>query len=259
VVRHRELLGNFVRRELAAQFQGTLLGRFWPVLQPLALIAVYYVVFVEVIGARFAEAGLQGLEAFYIAAGILPWIAFADGLHRSCTVVVDHGNLIKKVAFPSELLPLEVVLVQVVKEVVGLVVLVIAIALAAGRFPNPAVAWLPLALLLQVLFTLGLAYLVSAMQVFVRDTAPTLGLLTLIWMFLTPIFYAIEHVPPRYRPWYDWNPMARLVSVYRDMFVRPGSPDPSRDLAAFAVAAIVSFVLGFLFFARSRDRFADEV
>lgn len=278
VARHHELLRNFMRREFESEFHGTLLGRLWPVLQPVALIATYYVIFVMLFRMEFTSKKLDvgsGLGAFYIATGVLPWIAFQDALHRSCGIIVEHGNLIKKVAFPSEILPLQVVLVQVMKEIISLLVLLGVLIFVSGIRPHPWMAVLPVALVLQILFTLGLAYLVAALQVFVRDTAPTLGLVTMIWMFGTPIFYSLRLVPASFplRWWYDWNPMAQLVAVYRMCFLGP-EPLPAAMQSAggetlyesawtylgpFALWALAAFVLGFLFFARSRDRFADEV
>jgi len=262
VARHHELLRNFMRREFEAEFHGTLLGRLWPVLQPVALIAIYNIIFVWVIGIRFSGSGVgHGMEAFYIAAGVLPWIAFQDALHRSCGIIVDHGNLIKKVAFPSEILPLQVVLVQLSKEIIGLAVLVIVLVVAKGVWPTGWIVWLPLVLVFQILFTLGIAFLVAALQVFIRDTAPTLGLVTVIWMFATPIFYPLSLAAQNEFPflwWFDWNPMAQLVALYRQI-LGIATEGTLSHLFAFGAWGMVSFVLGFLFFARSRDRFADEV
>ena len=175
VIRHRELLGAFVRRELRARIEGSLLGRVWPVVQPALTFLIFYAIFGLVLGIQYSEdlaphppAGPGWRATFYLITGILPWTALADSLGRGTGVVLENANLIKKIAFPSELLPLYQVVVFHVYFLIGFVILLGIELLVNGSLPG-TLAWLPASLVVQMMFITGLTLLFSAANVFVRD------------------------------------------------------------------------------------------
>jgi lipopolysaccharide transport system permease protein len=276
--RHKDVLGAFVRRELKSRYEGSLLGRLWPVLQPLVMLAVYALVFSFMLGMTYATSKSLVADGwavtFFMLSGILPWIAFAEGVNRGTTVVVENGNLIKKIAFPSELLPTQVVLVAVVQLLIGLALMVplyVVVVLAASPAPMAErvtavlhVLWLPVPLVLQIVFTAGVAMLLGAFNVFVRDVGSFLPLAMMIWNFLTPVFYRVELVEHNAPPWVAAamraNPMYHLCALWRGVFcVEKETAYPLESAAIFGAIALCVFVLGLGLFRRWKGLFADEV
>ncbi len=273
VWRHRTMLGSFVTRELRARFHGSALGFFWPLIQPAALFAVYWFLFARLLGMKLELAGgdpdATGESGFavYLFSGIILWSAFAEAVLRATGVVTENGNLIKKMAFPSELLPCSVAIVALVMQVLSLVVYFV-VARVLGMLPGPEALLLPLVLLVMAVFTVGLGLLVSAMQVFLRDTMHVTGIVMTFWMFLTPIFwFADPAIMPPVEPYLDvlrLNPMLHLIDAWRICLgvttpSQAGAGLPWVELGRAAAAAGLTFVAGYAFFLGLKDRFADEV
>lgn len=271
VARHRDLLWTWLRRDLAARLSGTALGRLWPFLQPLVLFAVYWFVFARLLGFRLPDLPeeLSAALGVWMFVGVLVWSGFADGLARAATSLVEHRGLLQRLAFPAEVLPLNAVLLAVVTQLFGLGVFLLA-SLFTPVWPAPgaALAWIPLLLLLQVLFTVGLGLLASALHVFVRDVQPTLVALLTVGMFVTPVFWVpAPEVLPAVAEWRGWiaaNPLNDLLYTWRHVLLS-ARPELAFDtpfglaLARLAAWSLASFVLGHAFFSASRRRFADEV
>lgn len=265
--RHRGLIWNFFRRELLARFRGSMIGVGWVLIQPIYLFVLYYLVF----GFLFSQAPRTGADvdarfAVFLFTGILVWSSFQEGALRSCTVVVDNGNLVKKVAFPCELLPMHTTLGAMVGYLVGVVV-VMAIGIPIGVVQPGAglLAW-PLVLVVHVTFTLGLGLLLANVYVFMRDANHIFNLLAQAWFFASPVFwqpdFLAEKVPGLYHI-LRWNPMAALLELHRQSL---GVPTLSvhetpllHNLGITALWAVVLLVLGFAAFTSRRHKFADLV
>ncbi len=280
--KHGDLLRAFVKRDLAARYEGSLLGKLWPVLHPAMLLGVYSLVFAKMLKVNLLSDGasapieLGWVTTFFMLSGILPWICTVEGLNRCTPVVVENSNLIKKVAFPSELLPTYTTLVTFFQMLIGfalfipLYVTVILLAPGATLAENAAqlvgLAWFPVAVALQFVFVTGLGMLLSAVNVFVRDVAQVIPLATLIWMFFTPIFYRFETIETSMKelPWLattmKWNPLYHLLALYRGCFAyERGARFPYDSLAIFTAIAVGVFILGHGCFHRWKGLFADEV
>ncbi|HTE04991.1 MAG TPA: ABC transporter permease [Planctomycetota bacterium] len=280
VVRYRELLSAFVRRDLKARFEGSILGRIWPVLQPAILFAIYYVIFAKLMQQRFAdtmpphgEEGTGWRSTFFLITGILPWTALAESLARGTGVVLENANLIKKIAFPSELLAIYQVIVYHVYFLVGFVIL-LGLELAVNGGLPAALVWFPAVLLVQMMFISGLAMLLSAANVFVRDIMQAVPMLLTFWMLTTPVFYDLNTIQaaaalggkPGDVDWagmagtaMHYNPMAILLGIYRAMFSFGAVEFPLVGLIKLALVAAITLWLGYAYFLRSKGRFADEV
>ncbi len=279
LARHRDLVSTSVRRGLEARFQGTLFGWVWPLVQPLFLFAVYYFIFTKLLHQRIPDlpAGEESALGVYMFVGLLTWSGFAEATLHGTNVIVENGNLIKKLTFPSELLPLNVTLVAQVTQVFGLLAFVLLCLFSPiWPAPGPGLLWVPVLLLLQGLFTFGLALFLSTLQVFLRDTLQFVGILLTLWMFATPIFWVPELTPPEaldpYRWLFDGNPIYHLVCAWRgalmgDVLI-PGRVPPIHAVSVagiphavlvFALWALLAYVLGYTFFVLSQRRFADEV
>jgi len=184
-----------------------------------------------------------------------PGSHLSEGVTRSSGIVLDHAHLIKKVVFPSEILPASVVASALVTELVGLSILGPAAVLL---HQPPAWTWLLLPALIvpQVLFTLGIGWFLAGLNVFLRDVSHLLGLVLTLWMLLTPIFYPPEAIPSRFKFVVLWNPLHYIVSGYRSVLLDHQTP-ALVGLVVVSLLAIVSFYVGYWFFARCKSAFAD--
>ena len=257
VVRYRGLVASLVARELKARYRGSVLGFFWSFVNPLLLLLVYTFVFTVVLpGAHPPE-----LEPFalFMFCGILPWTWFSSSLLESSTVLITSGNLIRKVLFPAEVLPIVTVLAGAVHFCLGLPIL--AAFLLYYRVPvTPTdLLWFPVVVLVQLTLTLGLALLLSALTVHFRDVRDLLSNLLTLWFFGTPIIYALSQVPPQVRQILNLNPMTHLVVSYQEVLFTPGPFTRWLQLLAVGAGSVCVFIVGFFVFDRLRDTLAEEV
>lgn len=255
LVVHRSTIEALVRRDIRARYVSSVMGLSWAVIQPLALLGLYTFIFSYVLRLRLGGSDSTGTFALYLLCGMLPWLAFAEGLTRSASVILEQAHLIKKVVFPSEILPPYVVVTALAIELVGLGVLLAAVAVFRGGIGWPLLL-LPVVLLLQFLFTVGLGWVLASMNVFLRDVGQVLALGLTLWMFVTPIFYPAELMPARFRWVLDVNPMYYVVEAYRAVVMDQRLPDLSHA-AVLAAMALVAFVAGHWVFRRSKHAFVD--
>ena len=251
----REAIRFFVARDIRARYVNSVLGVWWAVIQPLVLLTLYTFIFSRVMNARFGVGAGDGDYALYLFCGLLPWLAFSDGVTRSATVLLEQTPLIKKVVFPSEILPVHVVLSALVVEFIGLGVLMVGILLS-GRPLSPTMLVLPVVVGLQFLFTAGVAWMLATLTVFIPDVRPAVNLGLTLWMFLTPIVYPASQVPERFRWLLSLNPMSYLVEAYRAAMLDQQVPALA-PMAVFAAFAAAAFVSGYWVFNRSKQAFAD--
>lgn len=255
IYRHRALIGNFVKRDLLARYKGSTIGLFWAVIHPLVMLGLYTFVFSSILKVRVgAEEGTEHF-ALYLLCGLLPWNAFSEGISRSAGIIVEHANLIKRVIFPSEILPVYPVIAGIINELIGFGIL-FTVLLAVGHPMRLVILALPAILLLQWTLTTGLAWLVAGITVFIRDLGQTLGLILTLWIFLTPIFYTPALVPQNLHPWLKANPMFLLVEAYRDLILRGRLP-AWESVAMLSLMALGINYVGYRVFARMQPAFAD--
>jgi lipopolysaccharide transport system permease protein len=178
-------------------------------------------------------------------------------LQQSSGIVVAHANLVKRVVFPLETLPVAQALAALAAQLFGTLALLAATAVIRREL-HATVLWLPVLLVPQLLLTLGGAWLVASLGVFVRDTAQVLGLVLMAWLYLTPIIYPEQIVPARFRPALELNPLTPLVRSYRRVMLE-GAPPDWAGLAYTTAVALAAFLLGYWWFARTRKNFADVI
>lgn len=252
-----ELIISLARRELVARYRGSVLGIIWALLTPVVMITIFTFIFAGIFGARFGANGSPWDYALYLFCGLLPWTMFQDTLVHSATTIVTHSNLVKRVVFPLETLPIAQALSSLGNQLFGTLALLIAVV-AMRHELHASVLWLPALIIPQLLLTLGAAWLIASLGVFLRDIAQGISLLLTAWMFLTPIIYPESIVPDRYRPFINMNPFTPLVRNYRRILLEGAQPDWS-GLAYFTAFALVSFFFGYWWFARTRKNFADVI
>jgi lipopolysaccharide transport system permease protein len=256
--RNRGLIRTMVRRDIMGRYRGSFGGGLWTVLTPLLLMLTYYFVFGVVLDAKFEQDPSRSGFVLYFFAGMLPWLPFSEAAVRAPTVVWEHRNFVKKLVFPLDTLPVNLVISGLVTETVLLLLYVAGLALARGRVPA-TVAWLPLFLAPQILFTLGVCWFLSALGVFVRDLGQIIGFLLTIWFFITPICYPeAQKMPHAAAAILSKNPIYTLVRFYRGVLLEGHSPAIGA-LAQFWTLSLVVFFAGYAWFYKLRRSFADIV
>jgi lipopolysaccharide transport system permease protein len=258
-----DLLRALVRRDLEARYKGSVLGNLWPLVNQLSQLLIYTYVFSIVLKVKLNSAGTSSALSnnplffgLWLFAGLVPWIAFTTGLTQAAHAVVNQPNLVKKVVFPLELLPLVPILSTFIESILGLALLIGLGALTSGQI-RPTLALLPLIWLPQVLLSAGFGYLVAGLTVFLRDVSQVILVLLNLWFYLTPIVYPSDVIPDPFRVWVlRLNPLATLVQIYRDLIIA-GTLDHWREWAAFSIIAMVIFQLGLSVYQRLRPGFAD--
>ena len=252
-----ELIFSLARRELVARYKGSALGIIWAILTPVVTIAIFTFIFAGIFGARFGASSSHWDYALYLFCGLLPWTMFQETLQQSASTIVTHANLVKRVVFPLETLPVAQTLSALGHQLFGTVALLIAAVIIRHEL-HPTLLWLPVLLIPQLLITLGAAWLIASLGVFLRDIAQGITLLLMAWMYLTPIIYPESLVPERFRVFVNINPFTHLVRSYRRILLAGAAPDWS-GLLYFTAFALVVFLFGYWWFARTRKNFADVI
>jgi lipopolysaccharide transport system permease protein len=253
---YRELIQNLVSKEYRAKYKGTFLGFLWSLVVPLVMVCVYSFAFGVIMRVSIPKFPI------YLLTGLLPWTFFSGSLLSTVGVISSNANLVKKIYFPREILPLSSTLFNLIHFLLSFIILVPAVLLfRVGLQPVPLL-FLPLAIVLSFTVSLGLALLVSAGNVFFRDVEHLLEVLLIAWFFLTPIIYEFNMVAGRVPRWllrlYQLNPMVHVIDLYHDILYWGRMPASSNLLGA-SVAAVVCLLVGYAVFKRSEPRFAEEV
>lgn len=252
-----DLIFSFARRDLAGRYKGSALGIAWAVLTPIVMIAIFTFIFAGIFGARFGSSDSHWDYALYLFCGLLPWSMFQESVQQSSNTIVANANLVKRVVFPLETLPAAQAFAALGNQLFATIALLIGIVVIRQNLQLTAL-WLPVLLIPQLLLTLGAAWLIASLGVFLRDIAQGVTLLLMAWMYLTPIIYPEAIVPERFRTFINVNPFTTLVRSYRNIFLDGVAPD-WRGLAYFTAIALFFFVFGYWWFARTRKNFADVI
>jgi lipopolysaccharide transport system permease protein len=259
---HRQLLQDFAWREIRARYKGSIFGFAWNFLNPLLQLVVYYVLFgvllrIPVVSATGAEPSYG--YAVFLFTGLLPWTFFASALQGGANSVVNNANLVKKVRLPLQILPASSVLSSLLHFLLSMVVL--GVVLIVGRVqPHATLIWVPLLICVQLVMNLGFAYLLASAAVFFRDTLHILGIVLMLWYFLTPVIFPLESFAGRPREYFllHLNPMTPIITGYQRAILDGVPPKLEWLLYALAFAAL-AFVIGLAIYRRSSDAFEEEL
>ena len=256
LTRYRGLIQSLVARELKARYRGSVLGFFWSFINPLLLLLIYSFVFKYFL-PRSGE-DLPHYEVFMFC-GILPWTWFSSSLLESSGVLISGGNLIKKVLFPAEVLPIVTVLANMVHFFLGLPILAGFILYDRIAIDLAGLAWFPVVVLVQLVLTLGFALILSALTVHFRDLRDILSNLMTFWFFATPIIYSYMMMEPKVMRFLNLNPFTHLAITYQEILYFPGPVGHAYWLMVLGAISIAFFLFGYFVFDRLRDTFAEEV
>ena len=256
VWRNRKLMGSMVRRDILSRSRGSFGGTLWTFLNPLLLMATYFFVFGVVLQTHFGADNSRTAYVLYFLAGMLPWLAFSEAVGRAPYVILEYRSFVKKIVFPLETLPVNLVISGAVTEVFALLIFVCALLAVRHAVPG-SVIWLPLLIVPQFLFTAGLCWILAATGVYVRDLGQIMGYFLTLWFFLTPICYPESQLKEAVRI-LRWNPLFTLVKAYRAVLLENQAPSWKGVAALWIVSGLVA-VFGYAWFHRLRKSFADVI
>lgn len=250
------VLGS-VQREFQSRYRNSLLGALWTIINPLAMIIVYTVIF-----SRLMQARLPGVDndlgyGIYLCAGLLTWGLFAEILGRSQAVFLEHANLLKKLSFPRICLPLVVVLNALLNFVI-IFGLFLGFLLVTGNFPGWVVIGMLPVLLVQVVFAVGLGLILGVLNVFFRDVGQMTGIVLQFWFWFTPIIYPPSILPESAAQLLKWNPMLPIIQAYQGIFVEAAWPQWS-SLWPMVLISLLLCLFALSLFRKRSGEMMDEL
>lgn len=249
---YREMIASLVKRDLKSRYKGSFLGFLWMFLNPLLQVCVYTVVFSTIMR--------MGIEKFYLFffVALVPWLFFSTCLSAGTTVIFSQQDMVKKIYFPREVLPLAFTLSQFVNMLLSFVIVFVVVLVSGVSINLLAWLYLPLIMLIEFVLALGITFLVSALTVYFRDLEHILSIVSMAWMYLTPVIYPVEMVPEAFRGIFYLNPMTSLIVAYRDILYYGRIPEVSTLLNA-VILGIVILIIGRFTFSKLQRRFAEEL
>lgn len=256
LLRHRTLIGQLIKREIAGRYRGSFLGVFWSFLNPLLMLSIYTFVFGVVFKSRWRPDAVNHMEfAVVMFAGVMLHSLISECVMRSPSLIVSNVNFVKKVVFPLEIFAWVTVGAALFHTAIAMVILLIAIFIWQGHVML-SVLWVPVLLMPFALLTVGLVWFISSLGVFLRDIGQLMGIVSSLLMFMAPIFYPMHSVPVGFAEFLYLNPLTFIVEQVRNVAIW-GSPVDWVGWALYCFVAYVVAWLGFMWFQRMRGGFAD--
>ena len=256
--RNRQLIAQMTKREVVGRYQGSVFGLAWSFLNPVFMLVVYTFVFSEIFKSRWGGVGGDDSKtqfAVVLFVGMIVLSLFSEVLNRAPGLILSNVNYVKKVVFPIEILPVIAMGAALFHSLISLGVLLAAFALFNGYLHWTAV-FTPLVLLPLVILTMGLAWMLASLGVFLRDVGQTIGIITTVLMFLSPVFYPVNAVPERFRPFIMANPLTFIIEQAREVLVWGHLPNWT-GLCGYTLAATAIAWAGYAWFQKTRKGFAD--
>lgn len=256
--RNRQLIAQMTRREVVGRYKGSAMGLAWSFFNPVFMLVVYTFVFSEVFKSRWGGIGGDGSKtqfAVVLFVGMIVLNLFSEVLNRAPGLILSNVNYVKKVVFPIEILPVIAMGAALFHSFISLGVLLIAFALFNG-YLHWTVVFLPFVLLPLVTLTLGFSWVLASIGVFLRDVGQTIGILTTVLMFLSPVFYPVTAVPERFRPFIMANPLTFIIEQAREVLIWGHMPS-WLGIGIYMLVAIVVAWAGYAWFQKTRKGFAD--
>lgn len=249
---YREMIKSFVRRDLRGRYQGSFLGFLWTFLNPLLQLLVYSVVFKVILRSTISKYYL------FLFVALIPWMFFASSVVGGSTCIVAQKDMVKKIYFPREVLPIAHVTSAFVNMLLCFIVIFVVV-IASGTPINPlALLCLVPVWIVEYILALGMAFFTCSITVYMRDMEHILSILIMAWQYLTPIMYSDDMIPAKYKLIFNLNPMTPVIKAYRTILYESKVPDLTTLLSALAMGIGV-LVVGWIVFSALKRRFAEEL
>lgn len=249
---YRQMVASLVRRELKGRYKGSVLGFMWTFLNPLLQLAVYNMVFSVIMR--------NGIDRYYmfLFVALVPWTLISTAMSNGSTCIVASPDMVKKIYFPREVLPLASTAGNFVNMVLCFAVVFAVLLVTRFGMNGRAILYMPVVMAIEFILALGLTLLTSALTVYLRDLAYILNIVTMAWQFLTPVMYGADIVPQQLLPVFYANPMTPVIEAYRDILYYQTCPDIS-TLGSAALFGCMVLVIGELVFSRLQRGFGEEL
>ncbi|MDO5555814.1 MAG: ABC transporter permease [Clostridia bacterium] len=251
IYEYRELLKTNVKKEIRGKYKHSLLGVLWSYLNPLLQLLVYAIVFPLILKMT------QENYVIFVCSGLIPWTFFTTVVTQSTGVIVANSNIVKKVYFPREILPISVTTSAAVNFLISTVI-ILAFVIFSGLGITKYILFYPLVLLVQYVLCLGISFVVSSITVYLRDLEHLIGIAIMLMFYLTPIVYSAKDLPPQYAALMKLNPMAHIIEGYRSIFYSQTLPD-FKNLGILFIISIILCVIGYGIFKKLEKKFAEEI
>lgn len=251
IYEYRELLKTNVKKEIRGKYKNSFLGVLWSFLNPLLQIVVYAIVFPLILKNE------QENYVIFLCCGLIPWTFFATAITRTSTTIVENGNIIKKVFFPREILPISIVTSEAVNFIISTII-ILAFVIGGGLGITKYIMYYPLVLLIQYVLLLAIGFFVSSITIYFRDLQHLIGVALQLLFYATPIVYAAETIPESFKWVLNLNPMTYVINGYRDIFYNQVAPD-IKSLGIILGVVVIACVVGYLVFNKLQKGFAEEL
>lgn len=250
--RYREMIVSLVRKGLRGRYKGSVLGFLWTFINPLLQLVIYTLVFSNIMRV--------GIDKFYLFlfVALVPWMFFSASITGGAASITSEGNLIKKVYFPRQILPISYVTTAFVNMLLSFIIVFFALLLGGIGVNPKALLYLPIIMIVEYILALGIAMLASALTVYFRDLEYILGIIAMAWMYLTPVMYNVDMVPEEFTYLFYLNPMTSITIAYRDILYYKQVPQLATLVQAF-VLGIGVLIIGSISFHILQKHFVEEL
>jgi lipopolysaccharide transport system permease protein len=249
---YRQMVYSLVRRDLRGRYKASVLGFLWTFINPLLQLVIYTIVFSVIL-----KTGIDKYYLFLFVA-LVPWIFFQASISGGSSSIIAQQDLVKKIYFPREVIPISYVTSCFVNMLFSFIIIFIVVAVSGVKINFLGVLCLPLIMFIEYIMAVGFALIASAVTVYFRDLEHILGIVTMAWMYLTPIMYSIEMIPEDLRKVLMLNPMVPIINAYRDVLYYGRTPHLYTLLNGFMLG-VISLVAGFVVFGKLKRHFAEEL
>lgn len=248
----KNMITELIHRELRSKYKGSALGFLWTYINPLCQIVVY--------AFFFSMIFKSGIECFYLylIVSMFPWNFFSGGTVQGLGSVRYQGDLVKKIYFPRQILPMVSVSVNLVNMLISFVIIYGVLLISGWGIDWKLQIYLIPIILIEYIFTFGLSLLLSAVEVYFRDIEHIVSVIMMVWMYVTPMFYSISFVPEEFLPAFNCNPMLYIISMYQQVLYYKVAPQAD-CMTNGIIVSLIMLVTGWLVFARLEKRFAEEL
>ena len=249
---YREMIVSLVRKDLRGRYKGSVLGFLWTFINPLLQLMVYTVVFSVIMRA--------GIDKFYLClfVALVPWIFFSSAITGGATSILSQQDMVKKIYFPRQVLPISYVTSSFVNMLLCFLVIFCVLIITGFGINLNALLYLPVVMIVEYILALGIGLLSAALTVYFRDLEYILGIVTMAWMYLTPVMYSVDLVPEQLLPIFNLNPMTPIIIVYRDILYYKTIPQISTLLHAF-ILGLLMLLIGSAVFSKLQRNFVEEL
>ena len=251
IYNYREMLFNLVKKDLRTRYKGSVMGFLWTFINPLLQLLVYSIVFSIIMRVDIDNFPI------YLFIGLVPWMFFSGAILSSTSCIINNKDLIKKIYFPRIVIPISITSSVFMNMVYTIPILIIAIYVF-GIGISWMIIFLPIIMLLQYFFVVGMCLTFSALNVYFRDLEHILGILMMVWFYLTPIVYSIDMIPAKFKWIIYVNPMAVIISAYRDILFYNIMPN-FQQLGIIFIYSLVFLILGYFIFEKLQKNFVEEL